>query len=239
MFPRRDDLVSSLSMGGMRSFGAELAGTFALTLAGAGAVCMDAATGGKLGPLGIALAYAAAWIAALHAFPGPATRFNPALTLAAMGLRREGVLRGTFAVAAQLLGAAFAGLFLSSVLSGGKPELLTAPTFLGACAPHGIGYRAATLVEAVLTFFLACAAAATTERRRRPFGPLAVGAAALFGGLVGGPLTGGAMNPARAFGPAIAAGTWTSHYVYWVGPLAGAALAALIAPYLVTEENLP
>ncbi len=226
-------------MGGIRPFGAELAGTFALTLAGAGAVCMDAATGGRLGPVGIALAYASATAAALHAFPGRSTRFNPALTLAAMGLRREGILRGVFALAAQLLGAACAGLFLRSVTSGGKPELLTAPTFLGACAPSGIGYRAATLVEAVLTFFLACAAAATTERRRRPFGPLAAGAAVLFGGLAAGPLTGAAMNPARAFGPAIAAGAWASHYVYWVGPLAGAVLAALVAPYLVTEENLP
>lgn len=225
-------------MGGMRSFGAELAGTFALTLAGAGALCMDFATGGKLGPVGVALAYAAATAAALHAFPGAASRFNPALTLSAVLLKREGVLRGTFALAAQLLGAACAGLFLRAVLSGGHPELLNGPA-LGAVAPHGIGYRAATLVEAVLTFFLACAAAATTERRRRPFGPLAVGAATLFGGLTAGPLTGAAMNPARAFGPAIAAGAWSSHYVYWVGPLAGATLAALIAPTLVSEENIP
>jgi glycerol uptake facilitator-like aquaporin len=47
------------------------------------------------------------------------------------------------------------------------------------------------------------------------------------------------MNPARAFGPAIAAGAWSRHYVYWVGPLAGALLAALIAPSIVTEENRP
>ena len=225
-------------MGGLRSFGAELAGTFALTLAGAGALCMDYATGGKLGPVGVSLAYAAAAAAALHAFPGAPSRFNPAMTLAAVLLKREGALRGTFALAAQLLGAACAGLFLRAVLSGGHPELLNGPA-LGAVAPHGIGYRAATLVEAVLTFFLACAAAATTERRRRPFGPLAVGAATLFGGLPAGPLTGAAMNPARAFGPAIAAGAWSFHYVYWVGPLAGATLAALIAPTLVSEENIP
>jgi len=226
-------------MGGLRAFGAELVGTFALTLAGAGAACMDAATGGRLGPVGVALAYAAAYAAALHAFPGSAARFNPALTLAALGVKREGGLRGVFALAAQLLGAACAGLFLRAVLTGGRHELLLPPVSLGACAPNGVGYRAATLVEGVLTFFLACAAAAADERRRRPFGPLAVGAAALFGGLAAGPLTGAAMNPARAFGPAIAAGAWGSHYVYWAGPLAGAALAALIAPHLVTEENRP
>ncbi len=226
-------------MGGLRAFSSELTGTFALTLAAAGAACLDAAVGGRLGPAGVALAYAGAATAAYYAFPGPVTRFNPALTLADLVVRREAPLRATFALAAQLLGAACAGLFLRAVLSGGHPDLLAAPVSLGACAPHGIGYRAATLVEAVLTFFLACAAQASGERRRRALGPLAVGAATLFGALVGGPLTGGAMNPARAFGPAVAAGHWGEHYVYWVGPLAGAVLAALIAPYLIHEENRP
>jgi len=226
-------------VGGLRSFGAELVGTFALTLAAAGAACLDAATGGRLGPLGVALAYASAVIAAFYAFPTARGRFNPALTLAAAAFRRLDVLSSVFALAAQLLGAACAGLFLRAILSGGHPELLGMPTSLGACEPIGVGYRAATLVEAVGTFFLACAVAASQERRRRALGPLAIGAATLFGVLIAGPLTGGALNPARAFGPALAAGRWTRHYVYWVGPLAGAALAALLAPYIVTEENLP
>jgi glycerol uptake facilitator protein len=58
----------------------------------------------------------------------------------------------------------------------------------------------------------------------------------LFGALIAGPLTGGALNPARDFGPALAAGAWTEHYVYWIGPLAGAIAAALAAPYLIHEE---
>ena len=226
-------------MGGLRAFGAELAGTFALTLAGAGAVCMDAATGGRLGPLGVALAYAAAMAAVFFCFPGSGARFNPALTLADLAVRRAPATRGIFALAAQLSGATCAGLLLRAVLSGGKPELLAAPVYLGACAPAGVGYRAATLIEAVLTFFLACAVTASDERRRRALGPFAIGAAALLGGLAAGPLTGAAMNPARAFGPAIATGAWSFHYVYWVGPLAGAVLAALIAPSIVTEENRP
>ena len=225
-------------MGGLRAFSSEFAGTFALTLAGAGAVCMDAVTGGRLGPLGTALSYAAAISATYYAFPGSVCRVNPALTLADLGVNRAPLLRGVFALAAQLLGAACAGLFLHAVLSGGQPDLLNAPVFLGSCDPHGIGYRAATLIEAVLTFFLACTVSASVPRRRRALGPMAVGAAALFGGLSAGPLTGAAMNPARAFGPAIATGHWSQHYVYWVGPLAGAVLAALIAPYLVREENI-
>jgi glycerol uptake facilitator-like aquaporin len=219
-------------MGGFRAFAAELAGTFALTLAGAGAACFS-------GPLAAAAAYAAALTAVHHSFPAAPGRFNPALTIAEMALRRLESLRGVFALAAQLLGAACAGLFLRAVLSSGRPELLAAPAFLGACRPEGVGYRSATLVEAVSTFFFAVAVLASDERRARRTGPLSIGAAALFGGLVAGPLTGGAMNPARAFGPAVAAGFWTEQYVYWAGPLAGAVAAALIAPYLITEEKRP
>ncbi len=226
-------------MFGLRTYATEVAGTFALTLAGTGAACMDVASGGRIGVIGIALAYGAATTAALYAFPGRPSRFNTALTAADLLARREELLRSILLLGTQLLGAACAGLFLRAVLAAGKPELLAAPTFLGACAPVGIGYRAATLVEAVLTFFLACTAAASLSRRRRSIAPIAVGATTLFGALVGGPLTGGAMNPARAFGPAIATGAWMFHYVYWVGPIAGATLAAFVAPYLVTEENLP
>lgn len=226
-------------MGGLRAFAAELAGTFALTLAGAGALCLDYATGGNIGPAGIALAYGAAALTVVHTFPAAGGRFNPAIAIAELALRRGDVLRGVFALAAQLLGAACAGLFLRAVLSGGRHDLLGAPAYLGACAPVGIGYKAATLVEAVATFFLALTVFAADERRAKRMGPLSIGAATAFGALIAGPLTGGALNPARAFGPALAAGQWSMHYVYWVGPLAGAITAALVAPYLIHEENRP
>lgn len=227
-------------MGGLRAFAAELAGTFALTLAGAGALCLDFATGGRIGPVGIALAYGAAAATVVHAFPAAVGRFNPAISIAELAVRRVDAQRGVLALAAQLLGATCAGLFLRAVLSGGRPELLVEPAYLGACSPVGIGYRAATLVEAVATFFLTLAVFAADERRARRFAPLSIGAATLFGAIIAGPLTGGAMNPARAFGPAIAAGRWSMHYVYWVGPVAGAVMAALAAPYLIhAEENRP
>ncbi|MEK7233561.1 MAG: aquaporin [Elusimicrobiota bacterium] len=226
-------------MGGLRAFAAELAGTFALTLAGAGALCLDFATGGKIGPVGIALAYGAAAATVVHSFPSAVGRFNPAITIAELVTHRVDARRGVLAIAAQLLGSTCAGLFLHAVLSGGRPELLLEPVYLGSCIPIGIGYRAATLVEAVATSFLALAVFAAELRRARRLGPLSVGAATLLGALTAGPLTGGAMNPARAFGPALAAGRWSMHYIYWVGPLAGAIAAALAAPYLIYEENRP
>jgi glycerol uptake facilitator-like aquaporin len=122
-------------MGGLRAFGAELMGTFALTLAGAGAVCMDAATGGRLGPVGIAFAYAAAMTAVFYMFPGSGARFNPALTFADLTVRRLTVPRGVFAVGAQLLGAACAGLFLKAVLSGGNPNFSSRRRFSARARP--------------------------------------------------------------------------------------------------------
>lgn len=226
-------------MGGLRAFAAELAGTFALTLAGAGALCLDYATGGKIGPVGVALAYAAGAATVVHVFPSAIGRCNPAIALAELAVNRLDMTRGVFALAAQLLGATCAGLLLRAVLSGGRPELLLEPAYLGSCLPVGIGYKAATLVEAVAVFFLALSVFAADQRRSRRLGPLWIGAATLFGAMIAGPLTGGALNPARAFGPAIAAGRWSMHYVYWVGPLAGAVVAALAAPYLIHEENRP
>lgn len=225
-------------MVGLRAFSAELAGTFALVLGAAGAACMDALTGGRLGPLGVALAYASATVVAFHAFPNAVGYFNPALTISEWLFKRVGTLQAVFAVVAQMLGSACAALFLRAALSS-RPELLLPPISLGACALNGIGYRSATLVEAVLTFFLGLSVLASHDSRARRRGPLAIGAATLFGALAAGPLTGAALNPARAFGPAIASGFWKFHYVFWVGPLAGAALAALVAPYLVHEEKRP
>ena len=64
-----------------------------------------------------------------------------------------------------------------------------------------------------------------------------IGLVLLFDILVGGPLTGAAMNPARAFGPALVSGQWLGHVVYWVGPIAGAILAALLWQYVLLPKT--
>ena len=67
---------------------------------------------------------------------------------------------------------------------------------------------------------------------------LVIGATLGAAVLVGGPLTGAALNPARAFGPALAAGYWASHYVYWLGPLLGGVVAAVLYGYLSSGESM-
>ena len=133
---------------------------------------------------------------------------------------------------AQLLGGITAawiclGLFGRDVVVNGTPQLIMPIT-----PAQGI------LVEAILTFFLVFVVHGTAvdERGRRVAG-LAIGATVTLDILFGGPLTGAAMNPARVFGPAVAANFWKSHYIYWVGPLLGGALAGLV--YRVFIERKP
>jgi len=89
-----------------------------------------------------------------------------------------------------------------------------------------------------MTFFLVFVVHGTgvDERGRRVAG-LAIGSTVTLDILFGGPLTVAAMNPARVFGPAVAAGFWKAHYVYWIGPLLGGAAAGLI--YRVFIERRP
>jgi glycerol uptake facilitator-like aquaporin len=101
-----------------------------------------------------------------------------------------------------------------------------------------ISIPGALLIEIVLTFFLMLVimAVATDHRVASPAAGLAVGLTVGFDAMMGGPLTGASMNPARSFGPAIAAGSWTAHWLYWLGPLLGAALAVLTYGYLRKGE---
>ncbi len=215
--------------GNIRSFLAEFIGTFAIVWLAAGAVCVDAAMPGRLGGVGVALAYGVAVAMATYAL-GPVSggHFNPALTAAAYLSKRVDTVKAIFYVISQLLGAALAGVLLARSFQA-WPQLGTAQPFYGSCDLTGVGFRTATLLEAIATFLMVLAYyAARYEGRARSGWPLAMGFAVTAGALALGPLTGGALNPARSFGPAVASGHWTHFYVYWAGPVVGACAAALL-----------
>ena len=223
--------------GNLKAFLAEFVGTFALVFVSAGAVCADAVTGGRLGLTGIALAYGLA-LAAMSLTFGRACggQFNPAITAALLLNRRMNLIRGVLFVAAQLLGAALAGILLRAALHTHE-ELLTAAPFLGACdMGSGVGFKAGTLLEAVATFFLACASMAPGDSRGGG-GQAAGGCVLAAAVLVLGPLTGAALNPARAFGPAVATGHWSNWFVYWIGPVTGAVPAVFLYGNLYAEKT--
>ena len=215
--------------GTLRSSLAEFAGTFALVWMAAGAACADAVFGGKLGPLGAALAYGLALGMLTFAFDDADAHFNPALTTALCLARRLDPVRGVFLVFCQLLGAGLAGLFLVRSFHDNAAG--------GVCALNGVGFRMGTLIEAMTTFWVVFVFCQARLDRRTPGGCAAMGAAAAAASLSAAALTGGAFNPARAFGPAVATGQWSDWYVYWIGPLVGATAAALLHTHLFTHRR--
>jgi MIP family channel proteins len=214
---------------------AEFIGTFVVVFIAAGAICTDqylrAAMQPGVGPLGCALAYGlavGAMVSALAHISG--AHLNPAVTIGYWVTRRMGALEGIGYGVAQLLGAAAGAYVLSLVL----PESIWRPVSLGTpdlasdfTRLHGMA------LETLLTFVVVLVQFATMVDARGAIlqvAGLAVGLAVTIGYLVGGPFTGAAMNPARAFGPdlALLPHHWQNHGVYWVGPLFGGALAAII-----------
>ena len=102
---------------------------------------------------------------------------------------------------------------------------------MGATAPAralGIGTGGAFAIEWLLSFalMLVIAAVATDERVAGGFGAIAIGLTVGFCAMMGGPLTGASMNPARSFGPALVGGFWNAHWIYWLAPITGMLAAA-------------
>lgn len=211
----------------VRALTAEFLGTFGLVFIGAGAVVADTASGGQLGLLGIALAHAmvlSVMVTAMMTISG--AHFNPAVTFALWLSRRIDAKGAGLYVVTQLAAAVAAALLVRELFPTGAGQ---ATAFGLPRVSSEIALAQAIVIEAVLTVFLVSAVFGTAVSPEAPkVGGFGIGLVLLFDMLAGGPLTGAAMNPARAFGPALAAADWHGQMVYWVGPLLGAAVAALL-----------
>ena len=197
-------------------FFAEMIGTFALVFIGAGAGAV-----GSGGLIGVALAHGLVIATFVYLYGEiSGAHFNPAVTF---GLALNGTVewgKAVFYWIAQLLGATIAAGLLFLVLGG-------ADSGLGATLPaSSINVFQAVIIEAILTFFLANAvlfgAVEGLAGKRAGF---VIGLTLVFAILMGGPLTGASLNPARTFGPAIFTGNFDTLWIYLLGPLAGAGLA--------------
>jgi glycerol uptake facilitator-like aquaporin len=214
---------------------AELVATTLLVFLVAGSLVVDELLGGGgYGVLGVAIvagaAYALACAVARRAGPGYA---NPAVTLAAYLVGRLGVERAGLVVLAQLVGGVLGAAFAVSLLPAAAVE---AAGHGAARVAQGTGPLASVTLELVATLALALPALALL-RDDEPdgLGPAAVGLGALTGTVVALPVTGAALNPARALGPLVFAGGWTGAWVHVVGPVLGAALAAAVQDGLVED----
>jgi glycerol uptake facilitator-like aquaporin len=153
---------------------------------------------------------------------------------------------------AQLAGAFVAGLiclalFNHDVVVSGTPQLgqITLASQVDAAGkaaptPVPVSFGSGVVVEAILTFFLVFVVMGTGVDPRGPkIGGLAIGLTVALDILFGGPLTGAAMNPARTFGPALAANFWKDHAVYWIGPMLGGAAAGFLYGRLLFAPPKP
>lgn len=218
---------------------AEAVGTFLFFFVGAGAVVLAAYLGaGGPGLVGIALAHGlalAVLVSSLGAVSGG--HFNPAVTVAVRLAGRIEWQTAAYYVIAQLIGAVAAGFALVAVM----PQSAVNSSFAGTpTLDPGISVAAGIAIEAVLTLVLVLTVFGTAIDARAPrLGGMAIGLAVAADILMGGPLTGAAMNPARWFGPAVASGHYDNWIVWWVGPLIGAIVGAVIFRYALEGEAEP
>ena len=220
----------------LRALVAELIGTFMLVLIGCGAIIEDTFQAGSVGLMGVAAASGLAMaIAVTLAMDASGGHINPALTLGLWSVGRIDARRAVLYVVAQLVGAVLAALVLKLIFPAGA----------GHVAEYGaltLGSQTsltqAILIEAVLTFFLALAYMGTLADPAAPrIGGFGVGLTLWICILAGGPLTGAALNPARAFGPALVAGFWVGQVAYWIGPIVGAIAAMQVYERVMLKKD--
>ncbi len=220
----------------------EFIGTFALIFIGAGSICADqflkAAGQGGVGLLGIAVAHGLAigiMVTAIGHISGG--HLNPAVTIGFWVTKKMGALETLAYWIAQLAG----GLVAAYVLLAVVPEDTWRAVSLGTPdLARDFPRTAGMILEGVMTFFLVFVVFATAVDERGAFGKIAgfaIGLTITMDILMGGPLTGASMNPARSFGPAVAARHWANHGVYWVGPLAGGVLAGWLYDALLLKKT--
>lgn len=230
---------SAMSEDTLRRAVAEMVGAFTLTFIGAGA----AAAAGAISDtslIGVAVANGLAigvMVCALGHISGG--HFNPAVTFGFLITRKiKPALAGVYWVA-QFGGAALAALFVKQLL----PRATTEAVGLGVPAlGHGVNASSGFLLEAILTFLLVFVIFGAAVDTRGPFNAvagLAIGLTIAIDVLFGGPFTGAAMNPSRAFGPQLVGNHWANGWVWYAGPLLGATVAACVYAFLYLRKPEP
>ena len=204
----------------MRAHLAEFIGTFALVFFGCGAIANG------LPPTAVALAFGLVVAIMVYAFGHiSGAHFNPAVSIGFAVGRHLPWPRVASYAGAQIVGAIAGALLLRATLGSAAD--------LGVTRPSGSDLQA-FVWEVILTFFLmlVITAVATDIRAVGQAAALAIGGAVALGALVGGPISGASMNPARSLGPAIVSGDVTGIWIYVLAPTFGAILAAVAYDFL-------
>jgi glycerol uptake facilitator protein len=224
----------------MKKYIAEFLGTLLIVFIGAGAICADHAlkmAGGQgVGPewtipvfgiVIVAIVYATSYISGSH--------INPAVTISFWITRKMHPNTAIFYIISQLSGAVIAACFLRILF----PDAVSA-VHLGTCTlGEGVGFWKASLIEFILTFLFVFTiyATAVDKRTSNILAGVAIGLVYLFCVLVSTTITGGALNPARVFGPAVVSGHFNYHLVWWLGPVSGGVAAGVLYGKAFTRKT--
>lgn len=225
-----------------RAWLAEAIATYALVFFGPLAIILSVAYFGSVLTIPalvvISLAHGAAIGLMVYTFGHVSgAHINPAVTIAMLVTKRINIKDGIAYIVFQIIGAIVAAATLKAIL----PVLGDKVHFGTQGGPSAILNNSAIsgfTVEAILTFFLVTVIFMTAVHKKAPAGMygLAIGGMIFLIHLVGVPLTGASVNPARTLGPAIISGYWDYHWIYWAGPIVGAVIAGLVMNYIFVKK---
>lgn len=245
-FNAENFLPRDLLAGWVRPLLAEMIGPFALTFIGAGSILLAVTQGyGNGGTLVmVALAHGLAiglMVAAAGHISGG--HYNPAVTVALWLGGKIGTVKSVAYIVAQLLGAVIAALLLKQIFDDSNATLTQAVPSVNYARDADaiiVGRANAFILEVILTFFLVYVILGTAVDARGPhaIAALAIGLTITMDILMAGPLTGAAMNPSRHFGVALVDNTWKDAWLYWLGPITGAALASIVQNYIFIPREV-
>ena len=211
-----------------RALVAEFIGTFTLIFIGAGASALGAG-----GLVGVAFAHGFVVLTFAYAYGHiSGTHINPAVTIALWVGKQIDIVSAVGYIIVQLLGAIVAGFALNFLIGNTAPDL--GATVLAA----GVNPVQGLIIEIILTFFLVNAIYNTAVNGRAGnLAPVAIGFTLIFAILLGEPLTGASLNPARTLGPALASGNFADLWLYMVGPIVGGILASALYTGLLKPND--
>ena len=212
----------------------EIVGTFILVYAIASAATIYSDSG-QLGVIGIGLVHALVLTAIIYAIGyRSGAQVNPAVTMGLLVARKIKAKEAVFYIICQLIGAVLGAAVVYAMFGSSMSASVTLPS-------DGNVMRA-FILETVMTFTLVYVVLATTTAKNFKIAPLAgvaIGFTLGFNVIFGGSISGGSLNPARSFGPALITGNFDFNWLYWIAPIFGALIAAGVYKALHKDSELP
>ena len=216
-----------------RKYAAELVGTFVLVFMGCGSATL---AGRYIGYVGISFAFGLSVLAMVYAIGGiSGCHINPAISLSMFASGKMKAKDTAAYVVVQCIGAVAAAVLLYAIAAGNPGYSLAANGLgqngYGALSPGGFSMVSGFVAEVVLTFiFLLVIYGSTSERAPKGFAGISIGLSLVLIHLVGIPITGTSVNPARSLGPAVIVGgsALSQLWMFWVAPIIGGLIASFV-----------